>query len=513
MKKVNIIIIAVVAAILVGIVALLVLDNVKTEQERKNYCMGIGFISEEEAVIYDYWGKYDIENLTYNGQKVPFDKKSWTIYISQAPENTKNYYDLVGELKWNDPNSQMHFIKNEALENLEESVRNNVPLSLYVTNGKNCRIVSVVITTLSVVRMEGSVTHQNEDNRDVLTGNITLWTGKDPGTGKSNVQSSALEWHVRGHTTANKDKKPWKLSLKDENGENRHLDFLGMGADDDWILNSLTMDDTRMKEKLFMDYWNVLAAREAHMFKMSTGEYVEVVINDEYLGLFLLQRRVDAKYLELADDDVLLKAVNYGLTKAEDAYEFITDPVNEKQIYATMQKVLDQQDSSMYNLENMIDTNLMLQFASSIDNQGLKNIFHVLVNKGGTYEHYFVPWDTDQSLGVVWNHDTKDFDHDFENARTVRVLRKETNAMMKARPDYLKLEAERWTELRKSLLIEEDILAYIDAQYALLSNCGAFARDTKLWGDRYGGEDTVSTLKEFIGARLDYLDAYYKDQQ
>jgi len=510
MKKVNIMIIAVVLAVLAGVVAMLVIGNGQAEQARKNECMGIGFISEEEAVKYDYRGKYDHKNLTFNGQPVPFDGESWTIYISQSPDNVKNYYDLQGELAWLDPNSTMHFVKNEALENLEESVRNNVPLQLYITNGKNYRFVNVVITTVPVLRMEGSVSYKNEEKRDVLKGSMTLWTGKDPVTGKFNTQTSELEWHVRGQTTSNKSKKPWKLSLKTENGENNHLDLLGMGADDDWILNCLTMDDTKLKEKLLMDYWNILAQREEHMYKMSTGEFVEVVINDQYLGLFLLQRRVDAKYLELGDNDVLLKGVNYGLTKAEDAYEFVTDPVNEKQIYATMQKVLDQTDSSMYNLENMVDTNLMLQFASSIDNQGIKNIYHVLKKTGSGYEHYFIPWDTDQCLGVVWNFNTKDFDHDYNESLKRRVIRKETNAMIKIRPDYYELEAARWLELRKSLLIKDDILKYIDTEYASLSSCGAFQRDTKLWGIRYGGEDTIDMLKLFVCDRLEYLDQYYE---
>ena len=56
MKKVNIIIIAVVAAILAGIVALLVIDKGEAEQKRKDLCMGIEFIAEEDVVKYDYYG-------------------------------------------------------------------------------------------------------------------------------------------------------------------------------------------------------------------------------------------------------------------------------------------------------------------------------------------------------------------------------------------------------------------------------------------------------------------------
>ena len=477
----------------------------------RNQCMGVSLISEKDAVKYKQTGNFNLDQLTFNGQPVAYDKKSGTVYISQSPDKLGAYYTLEGQLQWNDPKSEISFVRDKNLKNLEKAVKNNEPLRLYITNGKRHQFIQVVITTLPVIRLDGKVDYKNEDGREVYAGELCMWTGKDPGTGISSVKTSQLEWHLRGHTTSNQPKKPWKLSLMDETGENRNMEFLGLGSDDDWILNCLTMDDTKMKEKLFMDYWNILAAREEHMFKMSTGEYVEVVINEQYLGLFLMQRRVDAKYLELDEDDVLLKVVNYGLTKAEEAYEFITPPVNQKQIYATMQKVLDQQDSSMYNLQNMIDTNLMMQLTSALDNQGLKNMFHVLIPKGDAYEHYFVPWDTDQSLGVVWSHEKKNFDYNFFQSRQERIQRKETVAMAKLHPDYYQMEAERWFELRQWLIVEADLINYVEETYDFLSDSGAFERDTKCWGVRYGGSDSITALKRFITARIQYLDKYYAE--
>jgi hypothetical protein len=176
-----------------------------------------------------------------------------------------------------------------------------------------------------------------------------------------------------------------------------------------------------------------------------------------------------------------------------------------------MQKVLDQKDSSMYNLDNMIDTNLMMQFTTALDNQGLKNMFHVLIPKGDAYEHYFVPWDTDQSMGVVWSHEKKDFDYDIIRAKKERIQRKETVAMAVLHPDYYQMEAVRWFELRQWLIVEEDLHAYIDEMYAFLSESGAFQRDTKLWGERYKGADSIGNLKRFFTVRLEYLDEYYTD--
>ena len=138
-------------------------------------------------------------------------------------------------------------------------------------------------------------------------------------------------------------------------------------------------------------------------------------------------------------------------------------------------------------------------------------MFHVLIPKGDAYEHYFVPWDTDQSLGVVWSHEKKDFAYDFIRAKSERIQRKETVAMVKYRPDYYQLEAQRWFQLRQWLLVEEDILNYIDETYESISSNGAFQRDTQLWKERYKGADTVENLKRFVSARLEYLDQYYSD--
>ena len=73
------------------------------------------------------------------------------------------------------------------------------------------------------------------------------------------------------------------------------------------------------------------------------------------------------------------------------------------------------------------------------------------------------------------------------------------------------MEAVRWFELRQWLIVEEDLHAYIDEMYAFLSESGAFQRDTKLWGERYKGADSIENLKRFFTVRLEYLDEYYTD--
>ena len=475
---------------------------------QRKYCMDVPLISEKELGAYTEGSSFDISQLTFNGEKAAVDQNRATVYISQSADKLSHSALLEGTLRHADPNCSLYFVRDGALENIPAAVRSSTPLTLILSDGISYQRVSVIITTLPVVNMEGEITHKNDDNRDVLTGNITLWAGFDPLLEQYSTKSSQLQWHVRGSSSSGQAKNPWKLSLKDENGENRDLDFLGLGADDDWILNSLTIDDTKIKEKLVMDLWNVNAEATDYNFKMSTGEYVEVVINGEYLGLFLLQRRLDAKYLGLSEEDVLLKSNTYGAPSAQELYEFVTPATNTDEIYSIMQRVYEGTDCSAYNLYNMIDTNLFLQLASAVDNFGSKNMYHVLKHTENGYEHFLLPWDTDLSFGLGWN---DGYYYDYKAAMNVFNFRIETEGLKKAKPEYDQYASERWSELRQSLLSEANLLSYIDIFYGQLSESGAWIRDKSIWADRYGGEDTIDALKQFICERIAVMDEYYSE--
>jgi hypothetical protein len=87
--------------------------------------------------------------------------------------------------------------------------------------------------------------------------------------------------------------------------------------------------------------------------------------------------------------------------------------------------------------------------------------------------------------------------------------RMETPALRKTDPAYQQKAIERWNYLRQTILTEENILAHIDELYAKLTTSSAVARDVAVWSDRYGGDDTVAALKEYVHARLAFVDEYY----
>ena len=49
--------------------------------------------------------------------------------------------------------------------------------------------------------------------------------------------------------------------------------MVGLGSDDDWILYPMILDDTKLKEQLFIQLWNRWADQVDWNVPMSKGEY------------------------------------------------------------------------------------------------------------------------------------------------------------------------------------------------------------------------------------------------
>lgn len=290
---------------------LVVVFAMALHMERQS-CMGVPVIEEARLAQYTEDLEIDIGGITFCGQPVAADSGSGTLYVSQ-PENAMGHWSaLQGTLEPQWMSQSMYFVRDDALQDIETAVRTGNPLTLVVVQGKSYCRLNVQITTLPVIRLTQDMNvGADEQGRTVWAGEVTLFAGYDPSKGRMTVESYATESHLRGASSANHYKKPWKLTLKEENGENCHANLLGMGADDDWILNPMYMDDTKLREKCMIGAWNRhIAAFPENGYRMSDAQYVEVVLNGAYQGLYLLQRRVDAKYLKLdRSRDILFKGI------------------------------------------------------------------------------------------------------------------------------------------------------------------------------------------------------------
>ena len=481
-----------------------------TMLDQRQRCLEVEILTQQEP---DWLQEYQYRDyssyLLYNGQKAPVDTETSTIYIAQDIGSETKAKDLQGSLRLSSSRHRIVFAQDAAFENLAEAAARNHPFRLYVTDGSGEYMqYDVVFTTLPVLRIQGELFGYDQKDREVNQGAMCLWTPVDPDTGHYSVKESNLQWHLRGGWSANQEKKPWKLSLKKKTGTNKNVSLLGLGSDDDWLLNPMNLDDTKLKEQLFIQLWNQRSDQVSWNPPMSRGEYIEVVMNGRYMGLFLLQRRIDGKFLGLAPEDVLMKgSANWDAPSAQVAYEIVDSNLTDEASFRLMEGIFSGNDLDMVNLDNYLDVSLFLQSATAVDNTDYKNMFYLLKHSDGGYQMQLLPWDTDMSWGTIWRGDG--FVYDFEESLQRMALRREYDRMCRLYPDLDQQMAFRWLELREELLTMDTVSAILETEQHTLDISGARKRDQERWGLFYQGEDSLENLYKIVESRWQWLDDYY----
>jgi hypothetical protein len=156
----------------------------------------------------------------------------------------------------------------------------NLPLLIINTNG-------------GVIANEPKIT---VDMKIIFNGFSSYNSPADPGniyTGKAGIE-------FRGSYSQLLPQKPYGFETRDEQGNNLNVQLLNMPAENDWILTA------NYNDKVFMR--NTLAF---HLFE-KMGHYApraqlcEVIINDEYQGIYVLTEKIkrDKNRLDIAELDI-----------------------------------------------------------------------------------------------------------------------------------------------------------------------------------------------------------------
>ena len=473
-------------------------------------CMGLKILTEKEMTqITDYTQQDLSDIILLDGYPAPVDTATNTIYLSQKLTPKTYYTDFGGVISSADEEVQLYFAADTQLENPAQAAKDGHTFKLIAQLAdKSCVEYNVVFTTLPVVNMGNSqitgvrkaLPTDATGDRDVYTGTVSVWDGSYDGTGSYSAKSSTAQWHQRGNSTFWYEKKSWKLNFKDKDGNNADVDFLGLEADDDWILNGLARDDTRLREKSVMDLWNSTVANEEYNHKMSAGKYVELINDGRYMGIYLLQRRIDAKYLELEDGVEVAKG-----GKGEVLYETVNTN-SEQETLQFLQQLRDGENIKYLDVNNWIDVSLFVDAFYMADNAARYNTFYIIEDMKTQPKISLTLWDTDFSLGINYE---GGFVHRPEKAGSIRRNKDELYLLAEIYPDIYQNMSQRWAQLRESWLSEENIISVIDANYAKLNESGAFARDDERWENEYGESDTYDAMCSYIKERMAYLDSCY----
>ena len=290
------------------------------------------------------------------------------------------------------------------------------------------------------------------------------------------------------------------------------MDLLGLGADDEWVLNAMVVDDTKVREKIMMHIWSEMQKTVPYSVKMSDGEYVELVVNGKYEGLYLLQRQISDKYLELGADSALLRGTDYVWMKIpespSEAYDIeFSNKMTADDLYNRMNGLFYENDFSSVDKDNWVDISLVTQFARLVDNLWLQNTYYIIDSKNDK-KICILLWDTDQSFGISW----VDNGIKYTSNTGIDIVREEYAAMLALNPDINDMTSKRYRQLREGILQYDHLYDTLTVYRSQLINSGALLRDQDENGLFHEGEDKFENILSFIEEQLRLMDEMYLEK-
>lgn len=492
---------------MIGLIMLLA-SNYDTEEQ----FLGIPMISQDEFQAYQEQGMSDAAvNIQFNSAAVALDSETRTLYIPLNVEENTQFWEQRGVLFASDIGTKLYFVEDDALTDMAIAISEGYRFHLIAkTVWGEVTSYDVVFTGLPVISLE-TITSEGEGITEFFTGTIVLWDPHDDVMNDYRVTQSTAEWHYRGRTTLNADKKSYRVSLKTKTGDKENNHFLDLGYDDDWIINAVVRDGTKLREPIISELWSQMQETNDCIGAMSEGRYVELVCDGVYQGVYLLQRRIDGKYLNIGADDVLIKGTGPG---GEESFWSMYSPesfgenINSSEAFALTQEFYDTDMWDLYELDSWIDVELLIQLGALRDNVSANNMFYWFRKQADGYAIRMIPWDVDMSFGHYWIEGIG-FALNPDMVGTEIYHRREYSVMQELYPDLDQRLAKRWMELREDVFTTESFTRIADENWNQLASGGALAREYDLWAYLYDENDTVESMKTFFENRLLFLDEYY----
>jgi spore coat protein CotH len=327
---------------------------------------------------------------------------------------------------------------------------------------------------------------------------------------------------IRGATSQVYEKKSYALTLESP------AQWLGMRKSTQWILNAAAVDRSLMRHKLSYDLFRSLSSADRKRYA-TASRFVEVEVNGRYNGAYLLMERVDRALLDLRSFDpvapshaCIYKAVDHGANFSQPGhggYEqqepeaeatAYWEPLDDFNQFVSRAKDPAFRDpetgvAARLDLDNAIDFQLLVLLTSNTD--GITKNFilarDAVLPDAPAPRFFFAPWDYDSTFGRKWDASRSGPDLWLSNRLFDRL---HNDAAFRQR------FAARWKQLRDREFSVAAIHGLIDENVRTLGD--AAQRNAARWRtldgpypDRLSFEQDIAQIKEWVAARLQWLDA------
>ncbi len=340
------------------------------------------------------------------------------------------------------------------------------------------------------------------------------------------AESWQAEIRVRGNTSKQFPKKGYRLQLLDGRGGTADASLLpGLREDDDWILNPMYTDTSKIRETLAYRIWDMMNS-SGQRAQSSRIAYAEVFLNGEYWGLYGVQERVDRKQVEASKRfDVLYKVATNTRPAVQEllncldpeicqcfevvhAGSRVEDVWMAAASYIALLEGGENPGSAALSLENAIDYGLFAMLTQAHDCH-FKNQYLNCVYTTSGYVMYKLPWDLNNTFGDIYQNDRGDIN--FTNFAVGDLVMDGVFELLAGSgdPAINASVARRWKQLRSTVITPEYLMRMANGIYDPLAD--AIWRDSLRWPESGMGEGNavnIRDLEEYFSRIIPRIDAW-----
>lgn len=403
-------------------------------------------------------------------------------------------------------------------------------------------VFPITFTNLPIVVLNGQFGY------DYTLGTVDIHC-PDSIDNQSNM-AARIKWRGGSTNTANKHKRNYTLKFVKENGKKQKRQFYGLRTHNQWILNAGQVDLARCRNQIAHELWHDIAHKPYYIEQAPNaltsvrGQFIEVILNNEYRGLYSMSENVDEDQMQLMEYDEdnniihgqlwktdswdgtgMYDIKNYDNTQEryrgfETKYPDFDDvnPTDYSTLYDAINFALNSSDSEFeeyvteyFDVPVLIDYYLFINVLVARDNNG-KNMFWACYDKQTNKKLTIGVWDLDCTIGQNYN-DNDPHPSSFGPEVDMRTqnLIKVIDRLRKI-PAYANNIQQRYQELSQTHLNADSLTARYMNYYYLFQRGGAVLREEQRWsgdsdiaGLTLNFEEEFEFIKDWIEKRFDYL--------
>jgi len=481
------------------------------------------FPEVEDDLIKKVFSIDDVEGI--------LDQGTNRIFFTISEDTLTSFWALIDYSNYTSISFNGQVLEKKSKQNLGRIIANQRYRLIASGNTQNDTF-NVIFTGLPLLHI--STTEEIRDEPKIFSTMQLNFT--KPGQEDSMVYQfrSLAGIEIRGASSMRYDKVSFGLELwKNNSREDYKAALLGLRPCEDLILDAMYIDDLKMRNKISYEIWEQIATlpeevNPADIYPGIKCSFVEVLINNEYAGLFTLNEKLDENLIHLSEGpfrgESMYKAVSWGdgSTRFESylgspAETFLWDgweqiypseftywnPLDEfrKFVVQSKDEEFAAQVGSYIDIENALNYYLLINLILGYDNTG-KNTF--LSRYSDESPFFIIPWDIESSWGLAWNRERNAPNGIASNNLYKRL--EETNA-----ENFNERLRMRWMELREDEFSEEKLISMLGKHFNKLSESGAYEREEEKWeASILKPEEEFVYVSNWVHERLIFLDTYFK---